>query len=73
MLLDCFDEDDEFRLTTTWFDSDDSDDSDKWWESIETSVFVLYCDGGICGNCPNEINDSDNYISWLLKIVFIFV
>ena len=22
----------------------------------------LYCDGGLCGNCPNEINDSDNYI-----------
>ena len=22
----------------------------------------LYLDGGLCGNCPNEINDSDNYI-----------
>jgi predicted patatin/cPLA2 family phospholipase len=22
----------------------------------------LYCDGGLCGNCPNEINDSDDYI-----------
>ena len=23
----------------------------------------LYCDGGLCGNCPIEINDSDNYLS----------
>ena len=22
----------------------------------------LYCDGGLSGNCPNEINDSENYI-----------
>ena len=23
----------------------------------------LYCDGGLCGNCPIEINDSENYLS----------
>ena len=23
----------------------------------------LYCDGGLCGNCPIEINDSYNYLS----------
>lgn len=27
----------------------------------------LYLDGGLCGNCPNEINDSENYLCLDIK------